>query len=104
MLYYSMENLSNTIKRRFDHEASRQALKEKYEAKLIFAHQGGMFRAGPELIVLLNSLTQEEPVIVDLYDMPITVNKQTLLEETVERWQEQLNAWQVELAELSRER
>jgi hypothetical protein len=104
MLYYIMENLSNTIKRRFDHEASRQALKEKYEAKLIFAHQGGMFRAGPELIVLLNSLTQEEPVIVDLYDMPITVNKQTLLEETVERWQEQLNAWQVELAELSRER
>ena len=104
MLYYSMENLSDTIKRRFDHEASRQALKEKYEAKLIFAHQGGMFRAGPELIVLLNSLTQEEPVIVDLYDMPITVNKQTLLEETVERWQEQLNAWQVELAELSRER
>ena len=99
-----MENLSNTIKRRFDHEASRQALKEKYEAKLIFAHQGGMFRAGPELIVLLNSLRQKEPVIVDLYDTPVTVNKQTLLEETVQRWQEQLNAWQVELAELSRER
>ena len=65
MLYYSMENLSNTIKRRFDHEASRQALKEKYEAKLIFAHQGGMFRAGPELIVLLNSLSQDSVIIVD---------------------------------------
>ena len=99
-----MENLSNTIKRRFDHEASRQALKEKYEAKLLFAHQGGMFRAGPELIVLLNSLTQEDPVIVDLYDVPITVNRVQLLEDTVQRWQEQLNAWQVELAELSRQR
>ena len=99
-----MENLSNTIKRRFDHEASRQALKEKYQAKLVFAHQGVMFRAGPELIVLLNSLTQEDPVIVDLYDVPITVNKAQLLEDTVQRWQEQLNAWQVELADLSRER
>lgn len=99
-----MENLSTTIKRRFDHEASRQALKEKYEAKLLFAHQGGMFRAGPELIVLLNSLTQEDPVIVDLYDSPVTVNKLELLEEAIQRWQEQLNAWQVELANLSRER
>jgi hypothetical protein len=99
-----MENLSNTIKRRFDHEASRQALKEKYEAKLIFAHQGGMFRAGPELIVLLNSLSQDSVIIVDLYDSPVTVNKAQLLEDTVQRWQEQLNAWQVELAGLSRER
>lgn len=99
-----MENLSTTIKRRFDHEASRQALKEKYEAKLLFAHQGGMFRAGPELIVLLNSLTQEDPIIVDLYDSPVTVNKLELLEEAIQRWQEQLNAWQVELADLSRER
>jgi hypothetical protein len=99
-----MENLSNTIKRRFDHEASRQALKEKYEAKLIFAHQGGMFRAGPELIVLLNSLSQDSVIIVDLYDSPVTVNKAQLLEDTVQRWQEQLNAWQVELADLSRER
>lgn len=99
-----MENLSTTIKRRFDHEASRQALKEKYEAKLLFAHKGGMFRAGPELIVLLNSLTQEDPVIVDLYNSPVTVNKLELLEEAIQRWQEQLNAWQVELADLSRER
>ena len=99
-----MENLSTTIKRRFDHEASRQALKEKYEAKLIFAHQGGMFRAGPELIVLLNSLSQDSVIIVDLYDSPVTVNKAQLLEDTVQRWQEQLNAWQVELAGLSRER
>ena len=99
-----MENLSNTIKRRFDHEASRQALKEKYQAKLVFAHQGGMFRAGPELIVLLNSLSQDSVIIVDLYDSPVTVNKAQLLEDTVQRWQEQLNAWQVELAGLSRER
>jgi hypothetical protein len=99
-----MDNLSTTIKRRFDHEASKQALKEKYQAKLIFAHQGGMFRAGPELITLLNSLTLDTPVIVDLYDTPVTVDRVKLLEDTVQRWQEQLNAWQVELSELSRQR
>jgi len=33
--------LTHIIKERFDHEASKQALKEKYQAKMIFAHQGG---------------------------------------------------------------
>lgn len=99
-----MDNLSTTIKRRFDHEASKQALKEKYQAKLIFAHQGGMFRAGPELITLLSSIDIDNPVIVDLYDAPITVDRTKLKDEAVLRWQEQLNAWQVELSELSRQR
>ena len=99
-----MDNLSTTIKRRFDHEASKQALKEKYQAKLVFAHQGGMFRAGPDLIVLLNSLTISSPVIVDLYSVPVTVDRVALLEEVTQRWQEQLTAWQVELSELARQR
>ena len=99
-----MENLSTQIKRRFDHEASKQTLREKYDAKLTFAHQGGMFRAGPELISTLSAVQLDDLVIVDLYHTPVTVNRQVLLAETIQRWQEQLNAWQVELAELSRER
>ena len=35
---------------RFDHVAARRVLKEKYEARMIFAHAGCMWRAGPELI------------------------------------------------------
>ena len=105
MLYYSMENLSNTIKRRFDHEASRQALKEKYEAKLLFAHQGGMFTAGPTLITLLASIEDiEDPTILDVYNNPTQVNRQELLTHAKQRWQEQMNAWSAELAELSRQR
>ena len=32
---------------RFDHAAARRVLKEKYEAKMVFAYGGGMWRAGP---------------------------------------------------------
>jgi hypothetical protein len=35
---------------RFEHAAARRTLKEKYQAKLTFAHAGGMWRAGPELL------------------------------------------------------
>ena len=54
--------LTHIIKERFDHEASKQALKEKYQAKMIFAHQGGMFRAGPELIAVLSTVQQDRVV------------------------------------------
>jgi len=99
-----MTTLPTTIRRRFDHKANKQALKEKYQAKMIFAHKGGMFTAGPALITLLSNLDIDNPIIVDLYDTPISVNRLELKEQVISLWQEQLNAWQVELAELSAQR
>ena len=96
--------LTHIIKERFDHEASKQALKEKYQAKMIFAHQGGMFRAGPELIAVLSTVKQDTMIVVDLYDTPVEVVRQELLDSATQRWQEQLNAWMVEHTQLSRER
>ena len=72
--------LTHIIKERFNHEASKQALKEKYQAKMIFAHQGGMFRAGPELIAVLSTVQQDRIVLVDLYDTPVEVARQELLD------------------------
>ena len=43
---------------RFDHAAARRTLKEKYQAKLTFAHAGGMWSAGPELINILNKIEE----------------------------------------------
>jgi hypothetical protein len=71
---------------------------------MIFAHKGGMFTAGPALITLLSNLDIDNPIIVDLYDTPISVNRLELKEQVISLWQEQLNAWQVELAELSAQR
>ena len=99
-----MDNLTQKIKHRFDHEAAKQVLREKYEAKLLFAHQGGMFRAGADLIVLLNSYDTGEMIILDEFKNPTKVTRLALLDETKQRYQEQLNAWMVELAEISRER
>jgi hypothetical protein len=99
-----MDNLTQKIKARFDHEAAKQVLREKYEAKLLFAHQGGMFRADSNLIVLLNSFEQEEIVILDEFNSPTQVNRTSLLQEAKQRHQEQLNAWMVELKEQSRQR
>ena len=99
-----MDNITQKIRHRFDHEAAKQTLREKYEAKLLFAHQGGMFRAGPELIILLNSYDTREMVILDEFGNPTKVTRLALLDEAKQRYQEQLNAWLVELNEISRQR
>jgi hypothetical protein len=88
---------------RFDHHQARIALREKYQAKFLFAHAGGMWQAGPELLVLLKCLTGEV-VIPDLYETPVRVQVEKLYELVIARWQEQLNAWLTEYEELNRNR
>ena len=48
---------------RFDHETARRLLKEKYQARMLFAYGGGMWRAGPELLTVLHvySLAKRAP-------------------------------------------
>ena len=88
---------------RFEHEAARRTLREKYQAKFTFAHAGGMWQAGPELLTVLK-LCSGEAVILDLYENPVKVNAEELYESAIARWQEQLNAWLVEYEELNKNR
>jgi hypothetical protein len=71
-------------------------IKEKYEARMLFAHAGGMWRAGPELQTTLLTCPDSEAVILDLYENPVQINIQGLLALSQQRWQEQMNAWLVE--------
>ena len=89
---------------RFDHVAARRVLKEKYEAKMLFAHGGGMWRAGPELIALLHSCPEEQVVLLDLYETPIKVNILDLQLLAHSHWQEQMNASLVEHEQLNKKR
>jgi hypothetical protein len=88
---------------RFEHSVARRVLKEKYQAKFTFAHFGGMWLAGPELLTLLKCCTGNM-VVLDLYETPVQVNAEELYELAMQRWQEQLNAWLVEYQELNKKR
>ena len=93
---------------RFNHHQARITLKEKYQAKLVFAYSGGMWRAGPDLLTTLalymGSKSLEPIVLLDLYDTPVKVVPEVLYEQARSRWQEQMNAGLVEYEELNRNR
>ena len=90
---------------RFDHATAKRVLKEKYQAKLLFAYNGGMWCAGPELLTLLQAIPVEDSVVMlDLYETPVKINPNELQYLALGRWQEQMNAWLLEYETLSKNR
>lgn len=98
------EQLVAHARARFDHATARRLLKEKYQARMIFAYAGGMWQAGPELLTVLAACPDESAVLLDLYETPVQVDVPELELAAQQRWQEQMNAWLVEHTEQSRKR
>ena len=98
------ENIVATARARFDHASAKRVLKEKYQAKLTFAHNGGLWLAGPELLATLAACTAPDAVILDLYDTPVRVQSREFRDEVRSRWQEQMTAWLIEHEELTKNR
>jgi hypothetical protein len=100
-------SLSEKVKARFDHETTKRVLQERYHAKMFFAHNGGMWKAGPDLITQCNLCLANkhfQPVLLDTYNNPVSINAEELKTLALERWQEQMNAWHVEYQELTSKR
>jgi hypothetical protein len=98
------ENLIAHARARFDHATAKRVIREKYEARMIFAHAGGMWRAGPELINILAAVPLGNAVLLDLYETPVQVRPEELRGLAMQRWQEQMNAWLAEHNKLSKKR
>ena len=98
------ENLIAHARARFDHATAKRILREKYEARMIFAHDGGMWRAGPELLNILATVPPGDAVLLDLYETPVQIRPEELRGLAMQRWQEQMNAWLLEHNELSKKR
>jgi len=98
------ENIIKQSRARFDHNQAKQLLLEKYEAKMLFAYNGGMWRAGPELLMTIAVCPDENSVLIDEYGNPVQINTLELELLAQQRWQEQMNGWLNEFQELSRKR
>ena len=97
----NVQQLRKNIRTRFDHKQARLVLHETYQAKMLFAYNGGMWRAGPDLITLCN-ICDGEVVLEDVYNTPVQVKSNELKDIAMKLWQEQMNAWHAEYTEISK--
>jgi hypothetical protein len=100
----NIENLVKETKAKFDHNLAKHYLKEKYQSKLIFANQGGLWKADQSLLSLLIVSESKELVLLDLHENPIKVNRTELYEKTLDLYNETMSAWHEEWVALQRQR
>lgn len=89
--------LIRDAKARFDFNTQKQELKNKYEGKLIFADQGGLFTAGPNLFAILQTISQTSVIILDNYGNPVNVDSNKLLIKATKIYTEVMQEWFDEL-------
>jgi hypothetical protein len=98
------KTLITEAKARFAHNSAKDYLKEKYNAKLLVAEQGGLWRADKETISFLTAFLNEEVVLMDTFDNPVKVNRQDLKDKLCETYYRVMNEWHDEWKELESKR
>lgn len=98
------KTLISEAKARFAHNSAKDYLKEKYEAKLLVAEQGGLWRADQETISFLTAFLNEEVVLMDTFNNPVKVNRQDLKDKLCETYYRVMNEWHDEWKELESKR
>lgn len=98
-----MNDLITQTKERFNHNASKKYLSDKYDAKLLFANQGGLWDASPDLIAFLKS-APEECILIDSQNIPIKINSKILLEKMDSIFTSVMEEYYLEYTKLSSKR
>jgi hypothetical protein len=91
-----IKNLLAESKARFNHNSAKAYLAEKYQSKLIVAEQGGLWKANAETILLLNSFTSANLVLIDTFNSPVKVDRQQLLEKLQQIYETTMEQWYTE--------
>lgn len=98
------KQLIRDAKARFNHNTAKEYLKDKYQSKLIIAHQGGLFNITTDFIAFLYTRSNPEMILLDIYNNPIKVNSNSLYENAMAVYKEVMDEWHKEYNELENKR
>jgi hypothetical protein len=98
------KNIIKESKAKFNHNSAKEYLKDKYNNKLLFAEQGGLWKITPELLATLSSYPEESLILVDNYDTPILINREPFLKNALDRYKTAMKDYCNEWAELKKNR
>ena len=92
-------------KARFNHNSAKAYLNEKYSSKLLVAEQGGLWRADAQTISFLNSMNDDNfIVLMDTFNNPVQVNRDELLTVLKKIYNTVMLDWHKEWKELESKR
>lgn len=95
-----IDKLTEHIKQATDYQVNRRILKEKILTELHLTYNGGMFLVSQELLGFLATWPDHTLFLEDIYENPIEVNRDELLDQCRRRYQAVMNSWHQQHAEL----
>jgi len=101
------KTLITEAKARFAHNSAKEYLREKYEAKLLIAEQGGLWRADQKTIAFLTVMPDGGPdklILMDTFDNPVLVDRSELLSKLKKVYRSVMADWHTEWKELESKR
>jgi hypothetical protein len=96
--------LIQEAKARFNHKSAKAYLHEKYSNKLLIAEQGGLWKADPQTITLLQSFNTKKVILIDTFDNIVEVDRKALLDKLKDLYQSVMQQWHDESKELEAKR
>ena len=101
------KTLITEAKARFAHNSAKDYLKEKYNAKLLIAEQGGLWKADKETIAFLTVMINDyddRVVIMDTFQNPVLVDRSELLTKLKDVYNSVMAEWYNEWTDLESKR
>lgn len=92
---------------RFNHNSAKSYLAEKFNAKLIVAEQGGLWKADQETISFLSVMINDHDdrvVLIDTFQNPVLVDRSELLIKLKEVYRSVMAEWYTEWTSLENKR
>lgn len=96
--------LIKQAKARFEYDAAKQYLKDKYKAKLTVASQGGLWKITPELILFLDNIDSTDLILLDEYENPVKVDRSKLFHTLRDTYNTVMEQWHTEWTQLASKR
>jgi hypothetical protein len=101
------KTLITEAKARFAHNSAKDYLREKYNAKLLVAEQGGLWKADQETISFLSVMSNDyddKVILMDTFQNPVLVDRSELLSKLKETYRSVMSEWYNEWKELESKR
>ena len=97
--------IKRTSRTRYLNQAAKLTARESHTARLILTTQGGSWQVSQELIAFLSvTALGSTIVLLDMYDNPVTVNRDQLLRECIATYTTVMKSWAATIETINEQR
>lgn len=99
-----LEQLVKDIQIATDYQANKKILQEKIKTDLHVTYNNGLFYISRDLLSFLATWPDKELFLEDVYNNPILVDREELLELSRQHYNSVMNTWHIQHEEIKRVR